>query len=62
MNEQGRRESGYEAHVDAAMDSYEYSDNADNSDPYKAIGQGIISGLLAVAAAIHELAEASRKQ
>jgi hypothetical protein len=57
-----KKESGYEAHVSAALDSYEYSDDVDNSDPYKAIGQGVISGLLAIAAAVHELAEASKER
>jgi hypothetical protein len=46
--------SDYTAHVAAAMDSYERAGDRDIIDPVVEIGQGIISSLLAIAAAIRE--------
>lgn len=54
MSKRDDDRSDYAAHVAAAMDSYDQSNDKDNATPLLSLGQGIISALLAVAAAVRE--------
>jgi hypothetical protein len=47
-------ESAYEAHVLATEDCFERAGDRDTVNPAVEIGQGIISALLAIAAAVRE--------
>lgn len=46
--------SEYQYHVDSALNWQELAGERNNENPLPDIGQGIISALLAIAAAIHE--------